>query len=607
MIRPSGTVTAGATHLTVQLDSPDEGAWALVIEGLRHIDHRYTPDGLAVTVPKPAIPALREALRSYPASTVDWNWDEDLEAVAVIEQGLADDLHRVIDTEPDVQAELPDWVDFANAGFTRELRDFQLRDVGRLLNMGNGANFSVPGSGKTTVAYAIFSVLREAGLIDVMAVVAPPSAFEAWEVEAHDCFGDDRAPSVGIRPGVVPRHLDVVVLNYERLERSRTLADLDAWMTGRRVLVVFDEAHRAKAGDRGVRGRAARTLAERATRRLVLTGTPMPNGLDDLAAVFNLAWPGHGDRLAHGDLARQRTRAFVRVVKSELHLPQLDMRTEYVNLEPAHRRIYDALSGEAVRLLESPAARDAAQVGRAVLRLIAAAGNPAVVLDPTTDFAMPYQESEADISTIMSEPGAHVRPSKLVRVRQLVVANASVGRKTLVWSNFVGNVRALADILSDHSPAVVVGATPVEDASAPTDRRRELERFRSDPQCSVLIATPQTLGEGVSLHRVCHDQVHFDRGFAAGTFLQSLDRTHRLGLPADAQPTCTLLVARDTIDEHVHAVLERKVGDMADALQDPSLRSVADPMSEGDLTVNDLLLGSSDVAELTAFLRSALR
>ena len=40
-------------------------------------------------------------------------------------------------------------------GFVRrELRDFQLRDLQRMLAIQNGANFSVPGAGKTTVALA---------------------------------------------------------------------------------------------------------------------------------------------------------------------------------------------------------------------------------------------------------------------------------------------------------------------------------------------------------------------------------------------------------------------------------------------------------------------
>jgi len=437
-------------------------------------------------------------------------------------------------------------------------------------------------------------------------VLAPPSAFEAWETEAVECFAADRRPVLGVRPGFATRDTDVLILNYERLELRRTLAEIDTWAGNRRVLAVFDEAHRAKAGLAGVRGRGARTLAERSHRRLVLTGTPMPNGSDDLAAVFDLVWPGRGHRLATGDLSAVRDRAFVRVTKEDLNLPDLTTRIDVVELDGSHRRLYDALAGRAADALVDGAA-DAAEIGRAVMRLIAAASNPAAVLDPLGAFALPVSGSDAEITTMLADPTAHVRPAKIIRVAQLVAGNTTRGRKTLVWSNFVGNVAALRDALGEHSPAVITGATPVTDAAAVTDRTRELARFRTNPACRVLIATPQTLGEGVSLHRVCFDQIHVDRGFAAGTFLQSLDRTHRLGMDSESAPTCTILIAADTIDLAVHDILSRKVGAMAAALNDVTLRPVSDPLIAGAVTLEDLLLGDVNEAELIDLLRHVLR
>mgnify|MGYP000875919562 CR=1 FL=1 len=57
--------------------------------------------------------------------------------------------------------------------FSRQLRTFQIRDLGRLLGLANGANFSVPGAGKTTVAYAVYESERAAGRVEQMLVVAP--------------------------------------------------------------------------------------------------------------------------------------------------------------------------------------------------------------------------------------------------------------------------------------------------------------------------------------------------------------------------------------------------------------------------------------------------
>jgi hypothetical protein len=607
MSRPTGTVTtAGRTIIIRPSSDVVASIWADVVNVLRPLRGQLVDEGGAVSVAADRASQLRDALSRYPATRIDWHWEADADQASEKATAASDALNTIVTTAIEDQAACPSALDLEVLGFARDLRPFQRHSVARLLCMGNGADFSVPGSGKTTVAYAVFTALRQLGLIDIMLVFAPPSAFEAWETEAVDCFTGDTRPTLSVRPGFATRDTDVLILNYERLELRRTLAEIDTWVGNRRVLVVFDEAHRAKAGLNGVRGRAARTVAERSTRRLVLTGTPMPNSADDLAAVFDLVWPGQGRRLATGDLVAVRDRAFVRVTKEQLELPELDTRVEAVELDGSHRRLYDALAGRAVGAI-GEGATDAAEIGRAVMRLIAAATNPAAMLDPQGPFALPVASSDPELMSMLVDPTAHVRPAKIIRAAQLVAGNAARGRKTLVWSNFVGNVAALRGALAQHSPAVITGATPIEDPSVTTDRTRELARFRTDPACHVLIATPQTLGEGVSLHRVCFDQVHVDRGFAAGTYLQSIDRTHRLGMHPASAPTCTILIAAHTIDEAVHSILSKKVAAMADALDDPSLRPVADPLIAGSITLEELLLGEAGEAELTELLGHVIR
>ena len=51
-----------------------------------------------------------------------------------------------------------------DAGFTRrKLKEFQLRDLENLIALPNGANFSVPGAGKTTVTFALHTLTRRPG------------------------------------------------------------------------------------------------------------------------------------------------------------------------------------------------------------------------------------------------------------------------------------------------------------------------------------------------------------------------------------------------------------------------------------------------------------
>ena len=600
-------------------------SWRRIGDLLRPAAHSASPE--AVVLRRDRVRTLDALLRRHPATAVEWRWDDAALALEDQASATAARLARLTGHPVVAQKAWPDGLDLAGVGFVRPLLPFQRESVARLLFAGGGANFSVPGSGKTAVTYAVFAALHGRGDLHAMLVVAPPSAFEAWQEEAELCFAAGRVPYVALCPRRPARRDTVVVLNYERLADPVVRAGLDAWMRNRRVMIVFDEAHRAKAGELSRRGADAAAMARRADRTMVLTGTPMPNGDADLAAVFDLAWPGHGERLVDGDLRRLRDRAYVRVTKDELGLPPLRVRVERVALDAGHRALYDAMARRlADGVAAAPAERAAALAGQALLNLLAAATDPATVLKPGLPWSLPLAEpgdlaeprpdqpnpdqpspDQPSLAALVADPRRHIRPAKIVRAAQIVAENRRLGRKTLVWSGFLGNVAALEAALARQNPAVITGATAHDDPGAPTDRRRELARFRSDPDCWALIATPQTLGEGVSLHRACLDQVHVDRGYAAGTWLQAIDRTHRLGLPAGSRPACTVLVAEDTLDERVDVVLNAKVRAMARALGDHALLRVADPAVVAADPVAAVLGDVDAVAELFAVVRDPRR
>lgn len=173
---------------------------------------------------------------------------------------------------------------------------------------------------------------------------------------------------------------------------------------------------------------------------------------------------------------------------------------------------------------------------------------------------------------------------KYKEAARIVAANAAQGRKTLVWSTFVRSLTSLARLLENFGPAVVHGGTP--------DREEQLRRFREDPDCMVLVSNPATLGEGISLHQVCHDAVYVDRDFMAGRYLQSLDRIHRLGLAPDVETRITVLAAQETVDEVVAVRLQQKLDFMARVLDDPSVQQLADlqeaPPMAGGLDAQDI-------------------
>jgi SNF2 family DNA or RNA helicase len=197
----------------------------------------------------------------------------------------------------------------------------------------------------------------------------------------------------------------------------------------------------------------------------------------------------------------------------------------------------------------------------------------------------------SDLATLMRDlPHYEISP-KYQEVVGIVNSNAEAGRKTLVWSTFVRNLTSLHQLLHAFTPALVHGGTE--------DRDAEIKRFRNDPDCFVLLSNPATLGEGVSLHHECHDAIYVDRDFAAGRFLQSLDRIHRLGLEPGVRTQITILVASETIDELVEQRLRLKLAFMGGILDDPAVLKLGDLDEEPTETAG---MDSADMEAMIGYL-----
>ncbi|MGA7159125.1 MAG: DEAD/DEAH box helicase [Acidobacteriaceae bacterium] len=517
-----------------------------------------------------------QELAVWPEDDTDIRWQTEL--LRLVESNAADAA-----TLDDRLAADPDAVPSQQAVFSPrwsgDLTDFQRRDLTKLRSLGHGANFSVPGAGKTRVALAVFEASRALGQVSRLLVVCPKSAFESWEVESGICFANPPLRA-GIMTSSVPPITEVVLINYERLPDATST--LVTWLRAAPAMLILDEAHRMKLGPAGAWGSACLALGPYAVKRLILTGTPAPNGAEDLANLFAFVWPGQGRAAVTRALQDDDLRAasvklrplFARTTKSQLQLPPVDLFVRRINLPPLHRALYNALLGQASAQWRGGEG-DIEALGKILLYLLMAATTPALLAtgasrhEPLAYRIPPLQPlPDSTLSELMRDLPHYELSPKYQEVIAIVAANAAIGRKTLVWSTFVRNLKSLESLLARFSPAIVHGGT--------VDRAGELARFRQDPSCMVLLSNPATLGEGVSLHQVCHDAVYVDRDFGAGRFLQSLDRIHRLGLGPDVETRITILVADQTIDEIVEQRLAAKLLFMGSVLDDPAVLRLGD-------------------------------
>lgn len=483
-----------------------------------------------------------------------------------------------------------------------DLKPYQASNVSRLLALPNGANFSVPGAGKTTVTFALQLLIQDA--IDCMLVVAPRNAFSAWEEVIAECLLQT-APPAALEPFVAltggeARIQELLlrgghryIISYDQLVRVHQL--VSNLLTTRRVHLVLDESHRMKAGASSRRGSVLLGIGHLAVRRDILSGTPMPQSSLDLQSQMDFLWPGTGlgSRISIGEPPRQVIDGlFVRTTKQDLDLEPRRREPVPVTLTDCHLAFYSVLKDD-IRARASELRRGAtgaalAQARRSVIRLMQAAVTPEAVAANFLEVAT--TDRNALLRAVLQEgPSARV-----LAAAELARRLAGEGRKVLIWTIFTATINHLTALLADLQPALIYGATGIGDEADDATRQGQIRRFKSDQSCKVMIANPAAASEGMSLHTACHDAIYVDRSYNATHFLQSIDRIHRLGLPRGTVTTTYVLENRlpfgvGSIDQSIARRLAKKIRAMEQLLGDRDLHELALDEEESEPALDDAI------------------
>jgi len=100
----------------------------------------------------------------------------------------------------------------------------------------------------------------------------------------------------------------------------------------------------------------------------------------------------------------------------------------------------------------------------------------------------------------------------------------------IVWAIFVDTIDKFAARMEEKGYRVAKVYGRVD----PTEREKIIKKFQNH-EYDMLISNPHTLAESVSLHHVSHDALYLEYSFNLTHMLQSRDRIHRLGLPANVK------------------------------------------------------------------------
>ncbi len=490
--------------------------------------------------------------------------------------------------------------------FLRSLKDEQKRDALKLLRLKHGANFSVPGAGKTTTVLAIHTVLKSLNQVSKLFVIAPINAFISWQDEIAEIFEADSLKVIRLTRDffddpslLLKENPDVILVNYEKLRRD--VRPLVSFFITNRIHLILDESHRVKSGINNLSYSQIIKLADLAKRRDILSGTPLPQHFSDLDPQFDFLWPGEmllpektyiKDEDSIAKVVNEAIEGlFVRTTKNELGLDDPVISYEPISMGEIQQELYRLFKSEAARIIsgmDKPSLYNFRRIGKSVVKLLQAATNP-ILLTSKDEYGkeiFPIPQNR-EFWQLLEEFQKYEKPTKIEHLRKRIkeVIDANSKNKIVIWSYFVRNILILEKLFQEYNPVLIYGGVPSGSDEDEANREGRIRKFHEDKSCKLMIANPQACGEGISLHKICHHAIYLDRNFNAAYFLQSIDRIHRLGLEKGIVTKVEILVSQNSIDETVVRRLNDKIKAMGRVLDDPYLHALAyDPfdISEED-------------------------
>ena len=501
----------------------------------------------------------------------------------------------------------------------RQLKTHQQKAAFHLYKVGNGANFSVPGSGKTSVVLSVYEKLKSEGKVNTLFVVGPLASFGPWKTEFELVL--NRKPSSTILAGGEQKKRKA---NYYDTEKNKSELYLTSFQTllfdaenvklllsqkGINFFFVIDEAHYIKRVD-GQWASAVLGLSALTDYRCVLTGTPMPKSYTDTFNLFDFLWPNNDvidddSRIKIKSLENNRNYEqasiiirekidplFYRVRKSELGLKEQNfIEPVLVEMNPHERKIYSAIENRIENYSKTDYVNNIEFISRLyrgrIIRLRQAVSNVGLIKNSLDNYQEDILSDNSDLKIIVEEYENIEVPAKINALLKVVSELRGKNKKVVIWSNFIGSLDLIKKHLTKNkfNCKIIFGGTPIEKESESNVNTRE--QIRNEfvdikSGLDILIANPAACAESISLHKTCQDAIYYDLSYNCAQYLQSLDRIHRVGGSERKESNYYFLQYKNTIDIDILDNLNRKAQKMYDIIeQDYSIYNL-DLYSEED-------------------------
>ncbi len=445
--------------------------------------------------------------------------------------------------------------------FNGDLRKYQLEGLNWLENLykteHNGILADDMGLGKTVQVIAHLSSLMDQSLKKkksfVTLIIVPKSLLFNWKNEFNK-FNPKTVVEIIQSTADLEKLKDVkiktkvFVVTYHFL-RSK----LDAFIPLEFNFIVLDEAQNIKNENSQI---TQAVLQLKGERKLALTGTPIENSLLDLASIFEFLYPGSmtaalkakldargpkkkAEDSIEGNQFLQVFATFVRPMilrrtKKQVltDLPPKIEKNVYLEFSEIELKQYETLK-KAIQyslVVDSENKNNSFKIIEGILRL------RQICLDSTL---LTKIESDKRLNIVGKQKTRSSKINSLIELLQDVIAE---GSKAIVFSQFSSFLEIVRSELSIEGlkTAYIDGQTK--------DREGQVNKFKLEKDCQVMLSTLKTGGVGLNLTEAEYVFI-MDPWWNPAAENQAIDRAHRIGQSKSVM--VYKLIMKDSIEEKV--------------------------------------------------------
>lgn len=369
-------------------------------------------------------------------------------------------------------------------------------------------------------------------------VVVPTSLIYNWEHEVRK-FIPEWGGSLCIKQHQPNPRVRIILVSYDLLRMN-----LSAYQKVGYDTIVVDEAQIIKNRDTK-KYQAIASL--KSAHRIILTGTPIENSMNDIWSHFMLLMPSMKQlykRLTAGgvavdspqfmEMSRKLLQPFI--LRREKHEVQKDLprrleKTVFIDLSDKERQIYDNVRSVFVQAFRTGVSGRVSSLAlEGLMRMHQACVSPRLL--PSTLYK-----------------GTRFKSSKMEMALEYIKAFRSEGRKVLMFSQFVEALEEMERYLQELNIGYVhlYGKT--------RDRQTAVESFQKNKGISVFLISLKAGGVGLNLTAATR-VLFMDDWWNPAVEDQASSRAHRLGQSKDV--VIFRLVCKGTMEEKILQLQEKK-------------------------------------------------